>query len=73
MSEQLKNFVERIECLEETKTMANDDIKAVYAEAKTKSFDTKSLKAVVRRRKIEREALASLDATVATYEEALNS
>lgn len=51
--EQLRSIVERVERLEEEKKAIADDIKEVYAEAKANGFDTKTLRAVVRLRKME--------------------
>lgn len=47
---QLKAFVERIERLEEEKATIAEDIKEVYAEAKSSGFDTKILRQVIRLR-----------------------
>jgi uncharacterized protein (UPF0335 family) len=64
--DQLKAFIERIEKLEEEKAALAGDIKEVYAEAKANGFDTKTLRQVVRIRKLdtaerqEQEALLDL-------------
>ena len=50
---QLRAFIERIERLEEEKKALADDIKEVYAEAKGNGFDTKTMRQVVRIRKME--------------------
>ena len=50
----LKAFVSRIERLEEDKKAVMDDMKEVYAEAKSMGFDTKILRQVIRLRKIDR-------------------
>jgi len=47
----LKSFVERIERLEEERTLIAGDVKEVYAEAKAQGFDTKVLRKVVALRK----------------------
>lgn len=49
-AEELKQFIERIERLEEEKRATSDDIKDVYAEAKGRGFCTKAIKAIVRLR-----------------------
>ena len=63
--DQLRTIVERIERLEEEKKAIADDIRDVYAEAKGNGFDVKTLRQVVRLRKVEaaerREAEAMLD------------
>lgn len=51
--DQLRTIVERIERLEEEKKAIADDIRDVFAEAKANGFDTKTLRAVVKMRKIE--------------------
>lgn len=48
--DQLKAIVERIERLNEEKAALAEDIREVYAEAKGKGFDTKTLRAVIRLR-----------------------
>ena len=64
--DQLKSIVERIERLEEEKRAVADDIKGIYVEAKANGFDTKTLRALVRLRKMdgterqEQEALLDL-------------
>ena len=49
----LKSFIERIERLEEDKAVVANDLKEVYAEAKSDGFDVKILRKVVRMRKQE--------------------
>ena len=49
----LKAFVSRIERLEEDKKAVMDDMKEVYAEAKSMGFDTKILRKVISLRKKE--------------------
>ena len=70
-AEQLRLFIERIETLEEEKKGIADDIKDVYAEAKGTGFDTKTMKAIVRLRKMEASARAEADALLDTYKPAL--
>ena len=50
---QLRDFVERIERLEEEKKALGADSKEVYAEAKGNGFDTKILRKVISIRKLE--------------------
>lgn len=51
--DRLRTIVERIERLEEEKKSIADDIRDVYAEAKASGFDAKTLRQVVRLRKVE--------------------
>ena len=50
-AEELKQFVERVERLEEEKKAIADDIKEVYAEMKGRGYDTKVVRKVVAIRK----------------------
>jgi len=69
--EQLKAFVERVERLEEDKKAATDDIKEVYAEAKGNGFDVKTLRTIVRLRKMDMNERKEGDAILETYMHAL--
>ena len=70
-AEQLRLFIERVERLEEEKKSFQDDIKDVYAEAKSTGFDTKTMKAIVRLRKMEKHHRDEADALLETYRQAL--
>ncbi len=70
-AQQLLLFIERIETLEEEKKGIGDDIKDVYAEAKGTGFDTKTMRALVRLRKMEKNARDEAEALLATYREAI--
>lgn len=48
---QLKAIIERIEKLEEEKKAISDDVKDVYAEAKSAGFDCKVIRTIIRMRK----------------------
>ena len=52
-ADQLRLFIERIERLEEEKKGIADDVKDVYAEAKANGYDTKTMRMIVRLRKME--------------------
>ncbi len=49
--EKLKQFVARIERLEEEKAQIAADLKEIYGEAKSTGYDTKVLRKVIRHRK----------------------
>lgn len=70
-AQQLKLFIERIETLEEEKKGISDDIKDVYAEAKGTGFDIKTLKALVRLRKMETAARQEAEHLLETYRAAI--
>ncbi|MBI1234233.1 DUF2312 domain-containing protein [Hyphobacterium sp. SN044] len=63
----LKAFVSRIERLEEDKKAVMDDMKEVYAEAKSMGFDTKILRQVIRLRKIDRNERQEAEALLELY------
>ncbi|MGQ5702097.1 DUF2312 domain-containing protein [Sandaracinobacteroides sp. A072] len=70
-AEQLKLFIERIETLEEEKRGIADDIKGVYAEAKSNGYDVKTMRTIVRLRKMDENARAEMQALLETYKSAL--
>ena len=70
-AEQLRLFIERIETLEEEKKGYADDIKDVYAEAKGTGFCTKTMKSIVRLRRMEAHARQEAEAMLDTYKTAL--
>ena len=70
-AEQLRQFIERIERLEEEKRGFADDIKDVYAEAKSTGFDTKTMRSIIRLRKMEAHHRQEADALMETYRKAL--
>lgn len=67
----LRAFVERIERLEEEKRSLAEDIKEVYAEAKSNGFCTKTLRKVVSLRKKEEHERLEEEAILSTYMSAL--
>jgi uncharacterized protein (UPF0335 family) len=69
--EKLKQFVARIEKLEEEKKSIADDIKETYAEAKTLGFDSKVLRMVVRIRKQDRQEREEQEMVLDLYLHAL--
>jgi uncharacterized protein (UPF0335 family) len=70
-AEQLRLFIERIERLEEEKKSFSDDIKDVYAEAKSTGFDAKTMRTIVRLRKMEKHHRDEADMLLDTYRTAL--
>ncbi|MBA2771055.1 MAG: DUF2312 domain-containing protein [Sphingomonas sp.] len=70
-ADQLRLFIERIERLEEEKKGIADDVRDVYAEAKSNGYDTKTMRAIVRLRRMESNARQEADALMETYRSAL--
>ncbi|HEX8446247.1 MAG TPA: DUF2312 domain-containing protein [Sphingomonas sp.] len=70
-ADQLRLFIERIERLEEEKKGMSDDIRDVYLEAKSQGFDGKTMRSIVRLRKMEKDARDEMDALLETYRNAL--
>ncbi|MEP9359372.1 DUF2312 domain-containing protein [Sphingomonas sp. KR3-1] len=70
-AEQLRLFIERIERLEEEKKGIADDIKDVYAEAKSTGFDVKTMRSIVRLRKMEKHHRDEAEMLLETYKQAL--
>lgn len=70
-ADQLRLFIERIERLEEEKKAMGDDVRDVYAEAKANGYDTKTMRQIVRLRKMETHQRQEADALLTTYRSAL--
>ena len=68
----LRSFIERIERLEEEKKGIADDIKDVYAEAKSAGFEPKIMRQVVKVRKMDRAERQEQEALLDVYLHALD-
>ena len=69
--EQLKQFIERIEHLEEEKNAIATDIREVYNEAKSNGFDVKIMRQVIRLRKMDKMDLEEQEELVDLYKRAI--
>lgn len=67
----LRDFVDRIERLEEEKKTISDDIKEVYAELKGSGFDSKAVRTIIRLRKKEDHERQDEEAMIQLYKDAL--
>ncbi|AGH97239.1 DUF2312 domain-containing protein [Micavibrio aeruginosavorus] len=67
----LKAFIERLERLEEEKTALAEDIKDVYAESKAVGFDTKTIRKIIRMRKVALDKRREEEMLLETYKAAL--
>ncbi len=70
-ADELRLLIERIERLEEEKKAIADDVKDVYAEAKSRGYDTKTMRSIVRLRKMEKHVREEAEALPETYKAAL--
>ncbi|HVI30240.1 DUF2312 domain-containing protein [Hansschlegelia sp.] len=69
--EELKQFVERIERLEEEKKGISDDIKEVFAELKGRGFDAKIVRKIVQIRRQDASERQEQEAILELYLQAL--
>ena len=69
--DQLKAIVERIERLEEEKKTIADDIRDVYAEAKGNGFNTRTIREIIRLRKLDADERAERETILDLYLQAL--
>jgi len=67
----LKSFLDRVERLEEEKKALADDIKDIYAEAKGIGFDPKTMRKLVRLRKMETEKRREEEELLELYKAAI--
>ena len=68
---ELRQFIEKIERLDEDKAEIQNHIKDVLSEAKAQGFDTKVLRQIVRIRKIDRAKLEEHEELMDLYKHAL--
>lgn len=69
--QRLKAFIERVERLEEEKSALAEDIKDIYAESKAVGFDTKTIRKVIRLRKMNKEKRDEEDTLLELYKAAI--
>jgi uncharacterized protein (UPF0335 family) len=70
-SGQLKSIIERINRLEDEKKTFADDIRDVYAEAKSNGYNPAALRVIVRKQRADAKKAAELQADVNAYMAAL--
>lgn len=70
-AEHLKQFIERIERLEEDKKNIQEDIKEVFAEAKGTGFDGPTMKEILKLRKKDKADIDEAEYLLDTYKRAL--
>lgn len=68
----IKSYVERIERLEQEKKEVQQDIKDVYAEAKSNGFNKKALKAVIKLRRMDPDIRQELESDTQLYMDSLD-
>lgn len=69
--QRLKAFIERVERLEEEKSGLAEDIKDIMAEAKAVGFDTKTMRKIIRLRKMDKEKRQEEDQLLELYKSAI--
>ncbi len=71
-TEQLKQFISRIERLQQDKADIASDIKQVFDEARSSGFDIKTMKQVLKLKKLDRDSLAEQESMLELYRSALD-
>lgn len=69
--DRLRAFLERVERLDEERVGIVNDIKDVYAEAKSTGFDTKVMRQIIRLRRMEKEDRKEQEELLDLYKQAL--
>ena len=70
-ADELRLLIERIERLEGERKAISDDVKDVYGEAKARGYDPKTMRSIVRLRKMEKHVREEAEALLETYKAAL--
>ncbi|MCX7344020.1 MAG: DUF2312 domain-containing protein [Proteobacteria bacterium] len=68
---ELRQFIEKVERLEDEKAELQNQIKEVLGEAKSQGFDTKIMRQVIRMRKMKKEELIEQQELLDMYTHAL--
>lgn len=71
-AQELKQFVERVERLEEEKKAIAGDIRDVYAEMKGRGFDVKAVRQIIKIRRQDHSERKEMEAILELYMSALN-
>jgi len=69
--DQLEQYIDKIETLEQEKSELAEEIKNVFDEASSSGFDTKAMRAILKLKKLDRDKLAEQDAMLELYRQAL--
>jgi uncharacterized protein (UPF0335 family) len=70
-ADELRLLIERIERLEEDKKAVSEDITSVYSEAKSRGFDPKIMRQIIKLRAMESHQRQEWEAVLDTYMSAL--
>ncbi len=70
-ADQLRQYIERIERLEEEKRALMADVRDIYSEAKATGFEPKVMRQIVKIRAMDKDLLAEQDMLLTTYRDAL--
>ena len=70
-AERLRSYIERIERLEEEKAALAADIREIYSEAKGNGFDARTMRRVVRLRRLDQHERNEQEALLDLYRHAL--
>lgn len=70
-ADQLRSFIERLERLSEEKKALSEDMKEVFAEAKSAGFDTKIMRQILRIRGMDEADLHEQEELLDVYKRAL--
>ncbi|MCC8368711.1 DUF2312 domain-containing protein [Rickettsia endosymbiont of Polydrusus tereticollis] len=71
VKEQLEQYINKIERLEQEKAELSEEIKDIFQDASSHGFDAKAMKAIIKLKKLDRDKLAEQDAMLELYRQAL--
>lgn len=70
--DRLRSLIERIEKLEEEKKALSDDVRDIFAEAKSAGFDVKIMRSIIKLRKMNASDRDEQEFLLDTYRKALD-
>lgn len=71
VKEQLEQYLNKIERLEQEKADLSEEIKDIFQDASSHGFDVKAMKTVLKLKKLDKDKLAEQDAMLELYRDTL--
>ncbi|WP_017443446.1 DUF2312 domain-containing protein [Rickettsia gravesii] len=71
VKEQLEQYINKIERLEQEKADLSQEVKDIFQDASSHGFDVKAMKSILKLKKLDKDKLAEQDAMLELYRDTL--
>ncbi|MFA1688892.1 DUF2312 domain-containing protein [Candidatus Rickettsia barbariae] len=71
VKEQLEQYISKIERLEQEKADLSQEVKDIFQDASSHGFDVKTMKSILKLKKLDKDKLAEQDAMLELYRDTL--